>query len=90
MRKSPSNEVLDNFPKYIRDQVNKLSKYAQHKDVKKQLFLVVPENALSVLQTKTFKDSNYCVHIISPQSLKIVIWSLKQIEHYEFAEKLSP
>ena len=88
--KSPSNEVLDNFPKYIRDQVNKLSKYAQHKDVKKQLFLVVPENALSVLPTKTFKDSNYCVHIISPQSLKIVIWSLKQIEHYEFAEKLSP
>ena len=62
----------------------------RHKDVKKQLFLVVPENALHVIQNKIYEDSNYCVHIISPQSLKITIWSLKQIEHYEFAEKLSP
>ena len=88
--KSPRNEELDNFPKYIRTQVDTLAKYAQHKDVKKQLFLVVPENALHVIQNKIYEDSNYCVHIVSPQSLKITIWSLKQIEHYEFAEKLSP
>lgn len=88
--KSPRNEELDNFPKYIRTQVDSLAKYAQHKDVKKQLFLVVPENALHVIQNKIYEDSNYCVHIVSPQSLKITIWSLKQIEHYEFAEKLSP
>ena len=88
--KSPRNEELDNFPKYIRTQIDTLAKYAQHKDVKKQLFLVIPENALHVIQNKTYEDSNYCVHIVSPQSLRITIWSLKQIEHYEFAEKLSP
>ena len=38
----------------------------------------------------TFNDSNYCVHVISPQALKITMWALKQIELYEFADKLSP
>ncbi len=88
--KSPSNDELENFPKYIKDQVGKLSKYANHKDVKKHLFLVVPENAIHVLKQFTYNDSNYCVHVIPPQSLRITMWSLKQIELYEFAEKLSP
>ena len=88
--KSPRGDELDNFPKYIRTQVDSLAKYAQHQDVKKQLFLVVPENALHVIENKTYEDSNYCVHIISPQSLRITIWCMKQIEYYEFAEKLSP
>ena len=88
--KSPRNEDISNFPTYIKSQVTALSKYANHKDVKKHLFLVVPENTLSALKTLTYNDSNYCVHIISPQSIKITMWSLKQIELYEFAEKLSP
>ena len=88
--KSPRNEELDNFPTYIKTQVSSLSKYANHKDVKKHLFLVVPENAINSLKKLTYNDSQYCVHIISPQSLRITIWSLKQIELYEFAEKLSP
>ena len=89
--KSPSkNQELSNFPNYIKDQVGKLSKYANHKDVKKHLFLVVPENTIHALKALTYNDSNYCVHIISPLSLKITMWSLKQIELYEFADKLSP
>ena len=89
--KSPSkNQELNNFPTYIKDQVNKLSKYAIHEDVKKHLFLVVPENTIHALKVLTFNDSNYCVHVISPQALKITMWSLKQIELYEFADKLSP
>ena len=88
--KSPRNEDISNFPTYIKSQVTALSKYASHKDVKKHLFLVVPENTLSALKTLTYNDSNYCVHIISPQSIRITMWSLKQIELYEFAEKLSP
>jgi len=88
--KSPRNEDLNNFPTYIKTQVASLSKYANHKDVKKHLFLVVPENTISKLKVTTYNDSNYCVHIISPQSLRITIWSLKQIELYEFAERLSP
>tara|TARA_B100000579_G_scaffold341511_1_gene293358 strand:+ start:9278 stop:10474 length:1197 start_codon:yes stop_codon:yes gene_type:complete len=89
--KSPGkNQELSNFPNYIKDQVGRLSKYANHKDVKKHLFLVVPENTIHILKSLTYNDSNYCVHIISPQALKITMWSLKQIELYEFADKLSP
>ena len=89
--KSPGkNQELSNFPNYIKDQVGRLSKYANHKDVKKHLFLVVPENTIHILKALTYNDSNYCVHIISPQALKITMWSLKQIELYEFADKLSP
>jgi len=88
--KSPRNEDLDNFPNYIKTQVSALSKYADHKDVKKHLFLVVPENVIHILKTLTYNDSNYCVHIISIQAIGITMWSLKQIELYEFAEKLSP
>mgnify|MGYP001225921652 CR=1 FL=1 len=89
--KSPRNEDLNNFPTYIKSQITTLSKYANHKDVKKHLFLVVPNNTIEALQKQlTYNDSNYCVHIISPQSLRITMWSLKQIELYEFAEKLSP
>ena len=33
--KSPRNDDLDNFPNYIKTQVSSLSKYADHKDVKK-------------------------------------------------------
>ena len=89
--KSPSkNQELNNFPTYIKDQVSKLSKYAMHEDVKKHLFLVVPENTMHALKVFTYNDSNYCVHVISPQALKITMWSLKQIELYEFADKLSP
>jgi len=88
--KSPRNDELSNFPTYIKSQVTSLSKYANHQDVKKHLFLVVPENTIHILKNLTYNDSNYCVHIISPQSLRIVMWSLKQIELYEFADKLSP
>jgi len=88
--KSPRNEELSNFPTYIKAQVTALAKYANHSDVKKHLFLVVPENSIKALKQLTYNDSNYCVHIITPQSLRITMWSLKQIELYEFAEKLSP
>ena len=36
--KSPSKDELDHFPKYINTEAGKLSKYADHKDVKKHLF----------------------------------------------------
>ena len=88
--KSPSKDELDHFPKYINTEAGKLSKYSDHKDVKKHLFLVVPQNAIHALKKFTYHDSNYCVHVIPPQALKITMWSLKQIELYEFAEKLSP
>ena len=47
--KSPSNNNLDNFPKYIKDQTENLKKYAKHDDVKNDLFLVIPSNTLHVI-----------------------------------------
>ena len=47
--KSPGSDDLSNFPKYIKDQTENLKKYAKHENVKKDLFLVIPSNTLSVI-----------------------------------------
>jgi hypothetical protein len=48
--KSPANsDDLSNFPTYIRNQADGAKKYAKHDGVKKDIFLVVPLNAISSL-----------------------------------------
>ena len=37
--KSPANDDLSNFPKYIKNQTENLKKYAKHANVKNDLFL---------------------------------------------------
>jgi len=88
--KSPANDDLSNFPKYIKDQTENLKKYAKHENVKKDLFLVIPSNTLSVINQYTYNIGDYNVNIISKDSLEPIILSLKKIEEYEFADKLSP
>jgi len=88
--KSPANEDLDNFPKYIKIQTENLKKYAKHDNVKNDLFLVIPSNTLSVIKEFTYNIGDYNVFIISKDSLEPIILSLKKIEDYEFADKLSP
>ena len=46
--KSPANDDLTNFPKYIKLQTESLKKYAKHDNVKNDLFLVIPSNTLDV------------------------------------------
>jgi hypothetical protein len=88
--KSPANDDLNNFPKYIKLQTESLKKYAKHQDVKKDLFLVIPSNTLHVIKQFTYNIGDYNVYIITKDSLEPIILSLKKIEEYEFADKLSP
>jgi hypothetical protein len=88
--KSPASDDLSNFPKYIKTQTENLKKYAKHENVKNDLFLVVPSNTLTVIKDFTYNMGDYNVFIISKDSLEPVILSLKKIEEYEFADKLSP
>jgi len=88
--KSPSNNNLDNFPKYIKDQTENLKKYAKHDDVKNDLFLVIPSNTLHVIDQFSYKIGEYNVFVITKDALEPIILSLKKIEEYEFVDKLSP
>jgi hypothetical protein len=88
--KSPSNNNLENFPKYIKDQTENLKKYAKHDDVKNDLFLVIPSNTLHVINRFSYKIGEYNVFVITKDALEPIILSLKKIEEYEFVDKLSP
>ena len=88
--KSPSNDDLSNFPKYIKSQTENLKKYAKHADVKKELFLVVPSNTLEVIEQFTYNMGDYNVYIITKDALEPIILSLKRIQDFELVEKLSP
>ena len=88
--KSPANDDLTNFPKYIKIQTESLKKYAKHEDVKNDLFLVIPSNTLEVIHQFHYNIGDYNVYIITKDALEPIILSLKKIEDYEFADKLSP
>ncbi|MFN8578250.1 MAG: hypothetical protein U0354_15540 [Candidatus Sericytochromatia bacterium] len=95
--KCPMNEDLENFPKYIQNQAELLKKYAKEERVKKDMFLIVPSNTISTddtdkksLKTFYYNMTDYRVFVIAIDSLEPVILSLKKVEEYEFAEKLSP
>jgi len=88
--KSPANNNLDNFPKYIKDQTESLKKYAKHDDVKNDLFLVIPSNTLSIIDQFSYKIGEYNVFVVTKDALEPIILSLKKIEEYEFVDKLSP
>lgn len=88
--KSPANDDLNNFPKYIRAQTENLKKYTKHDNVKNDIFLVIPSNTLSVIKEFIYNIGDYNVYVISKDSLEPIILSLKKIEEYEFADKLSP
>ncbi|MFQ3332442.1 MAG: hypothetical protein ACI84S_000870 [Thalassomonas sp.] len=88
--KSPANDDLSNFPKYIKLQTESLKKYAKHDNVKKDLFLVIPSSTLHVIDQFTYNMSDYNVYVITLDALEPIVLSLKKIEEYEFADKLSP
>jgi len=89
--KSPSSDDnLDNFSSYIKNQTENVKKYIRQKEVKKEIFLVVPSNTLEILDQFYYNMSEYNVYVLAIDSLEPVILSLKKVEEYEFAEKLSP
>ena len=88
--KSPANDDLSNFPKYIKNQTENLKKYAKHVNVKNDLFLVIPSNTLEVIDQFHYNIGDYNVYVITKDALEPIVLSLKKIEEYEFADKLSP
>jgi hypothetical protein len=88
--KSPGSDDLSNFPLYLRNQAESVSKYVKEENVRREVFLVVPTNTLEVVEQFEYKLSDYTVYVISIDALEPVILSLRKIEEYEFAEQLSP
>jgi len=88
--KSPSNDNLDNFPNYIKTQAESVKKYIKESSVKKDIFLVVPTNTIDKIDVLFYDMGDYSVYVITQDSLEPIILSLRKIEDYEFAEKLSP
>lgn len=88
--KSPANDDLTNFPKYIKTQTDNVKKYANQESVKKDVYLVIPSNTIDTISQLTYNMADYNVYVITVDSLEPIILSLKKIEEYEFAEQLSP
>jgi len=88
--KSPASEDIENFSDYVKNQAEAVKKYVKEKDVKKDIFLVIPSNTLEVIKQFYYNMADYNVYVVSLDSLVPVILSLQKIEDYEFAEKLSP
>jgi len=88
--KSPANDNLENFPNYIKSQVESVNKYAKEKNVKKEIFLVIPSNTLNVINQYVYNLADYNVNIITLDALEPIVLSLKKIEDYEFVEQLNP
>lgn len=88
--KSPANDDLSNFPKYINNQTDGVKKYADQEAVKKDIFLVIPSNTIDTISQLTYNMGDYNVYVITKDSLEPIVLSLKKIEEYEFADQLSP
>ncbi|HOB39293.1 MAG TPA: hypothetical protein PKI40_09595 [Methanomassiliicoccaceae archaeon] len=88
--KSPQGEDLSNFPDYVKKQTEDVKKYVKEKDVRKEIFLVVPNNTIDLFETYMVSHGDYRVYIVTVDSLEPILLSLKRIEEYEFAEQLSP
>jgi hypothetical protein len=88
--KSPASDDLSNFPIYIRNQAESVSKYVKEEGVKREIFLVVPTNTLEELEQFEYRLSDYTVYVISIDALEPIVLALRKIEDYEFAESLSP
>lgn len=88
--KSPQGENLSNFAAYVNKQTEDVKKYVKEKDVKKDIFLVVPNNTVDVFDSYVVSHGDYRVYIVTVDSLEPILLSLKRIEEYEFAEQLSP
>ncbi|MDW5562072.1 MAG: hypothetical protein SA339_02515 [Methanomassiliicoccus sp.] len=88
--KSPQGDDLSNFPDYVKKQSGEVQKYVKEKDVKKDVYLVVPTNTIDLFEEHTFNHGDFKVFVVTIDSLEPIILSLKKIEEYEFLEQLSP
>ncbi|MDH4069384.1 MAG: hypothetical protein OEV30_03075 [Ignavibacteria bacterium] len=88
--KSPGGDDLRNFPQYIKAQTESVRKYATQEGVRKEIFLVIPQDTTGVISQYAFNMADYTVYAITPNSLEPILLALKKLEEYEFVNELSP
>ena len=88
--KSPKGEDLSNFPSYITREAQAAKKYAEKKDVRPDIYFVVPSNTLEELKQTVYEFEKHRVIVIPIEALEPVLMALKRIEDFEIVEQLSP
>lgn len=88
--KSPRGEDLSNFTTYLNKEAQNAKKYAEKKDVRSDIFFVVPSNTLEILTQTVYVFEKHCVYIIPAEALEPVLISLKKIEDFEFMGQFTP
>jgi len=88
--KSPRGEDLKNFPTYVTKEAYAATKYAEKKDVRPDIYFVVPSNTLEELKQTVYEFEKHRVILIPIEALDPVLMSLKRIEDFEIVEQLSP
>ncbi|HMK45055.1 MAG TPA: hypothetical protein VK436_00360 [Methanocella sp.] len=85
----PLNEDLSTFREHVRLQAEASRIYAIEDGVYKQVFLVVPTNTITFVDAYHMM-SNYDVHVVTIDNLRLVVGQLKRINDYHLLGRLSP
>ncbi len=88
--KSPRGEDLSNFTTYLNKEAQNAKKYAEKKDVRSDIFFVVPSNTLEILTQTVYVFEKHCVYIIPAEAMEPVLIGLKKIEDFEFMGQFTP
>ena len=88
--KSPGSDDLRNFPQYLKTQAEAVRKYANQENVRKEIFLVIPQDTAGAVTQYCHNLADYTVYVITPNALEPIVLSLKKLEDYEFVSELSP
>ncbi len=89
--KSPGrDDELSNFPTYIRNEAEKAKKYAKEDLVRRDIFFVVPTNAVEVLPQMSHNMVDYNVYIVTERVLEPFLLVLKKLEEYKYVNELTP
>jgi hypothetical protein len=81
----------ENMNTYIKNAVKEtVQKAKKHPKIFKTIFLVVPNEGIGELKEHHYPLEGYVVHTIAADALPVVLWSIKQITTYEFAEQMDP
>lgn len=89
--KSPGDPSKpESFNGYVRNQISELDKYAKQEGVRKELFLVVPNEVIAQVPQLIYQVPGYTVHVISTDALEPIVFGLKRLESYALVDELSP
>tara|TARA_B100001758_G_C18382212_1_gene597894 strand:+ start:548 stop:1705 length:1158 start_codon:yes stop_codon:yes gene_type:complete len=89
--KSPKDsEDTTSFIKSINTKVKQQTKYTKLKNVKKDIYLVVPTNLYSDLKKTHYQQGNYNVWIITIEQIPVMLAHFKQTMDYSDFDGLSP